>query len=361
MVSRVIRRLSTLIYKNQYVAEDVVQPGAFGHLKIALVTDHFTADCLSAECRVRIMTPGNFREVIREWKPDLVFVESAFHGVNSAWRYELVKQSKWLRVDRLKPIFHLIEFAKNSGIPTVFWNKDDGAYFDDFIDIAKDCDLVLTTDQDSLSRYEAQLPKATLVHVMQMPYQPAFHFFSGFHFTKNHACFVGSYYSRVFSERRNFLDMLFKASLSANMNIEVYDRNYYRVSRRFAFHFPKSPNLIRYPAVSNRETGTIYKTHSLSINVNSVVNSETMVSRRLLEILACGGIALTNPSKAVTREFAEFCLVVSNNEEAKAIFERMQKGPSINDLNRASAGAEYVRKHHTWAHRLTFICDLINL
>jgi spore maturation protein CgeB len=341
--------------------EDVTQPGPFGHLKIALVADHLTADCLSAECRVRSMTPNNFRKVISEWKPDVVFIESAFHGINGSWRYELAKQPKWLRVDRLKAILHLIEFAKNCRIPTVFWNKDDGAYFDDFIDIAKHCDLVLTADRDSLPKYEVQLPKGTPAHVMQMPYQPAFHSFSGFHFIKNHACFVGSYYSRILSERRNFLDMLFKANMSTGMNIEVYDRNYHRISRRFAFNFPELPNLIRHPAVSNRETGAIYKTHSLSINVNSVVNSETMVSRRLLEILACGGIALTNSNKAVTREFKEFCLVVSDADEAKALFERMQKGPTVNDLNRASAGAEYVRKHHTWAHRLELICDLINL
>jgi len=111
MVGRVIRKLSPLIYNYPHVAEDVVQPGAFGRLKVALVTDHFTADCLSAECRVRAMMPGNFGEVIGEWKPDLVFVESAFHGAKGSWRYKLAKQPRWLRLGQPKAIYRLIEFA----------------------------------------------------------------------------------------------------------------------------------------------------------------------------------------------------------------------------------------------------------
>jgi len=113
--------------------------------------------------------------------------------------------------------------------------------------------------------------------------------------------------------------------------------------------------------VSNRETAAIYKRHLLSINVNSVTDSETMVSRRLLEILACGGIVVTNPSKAVEREFADFCHVVSDAVEARALFKRMSHGPTQDDLERACAGAEYVAQHHTWAHRLADLCHMLKL
>jgi len=46
------------------------------------------------------MTPGNFETVIAAWKPDLVFVESAFHGAKGAWRYELARQPKILRLEQ---------------------------------------------------------------------------------------------------------------------------------------------------------------------------------------------------------------------------------------------------------------------
>lgn len=80
MIGRAIRKLGSLVYKYPEIPDAVERPGPFGRLKIAMVTDYFTADCLSAECRVKALTPGNFRMVIGEWKPDLIFVESAFHG-----------------------------------------------------------------------------------------------------------------------------------------------------------------------------------------------------------------------------------------------------------------------------------------
>src|ERR1700750_1078098 len=98
MVGRVIRKLGSLVSGYPRCPEDLERTGRFGRLKIALVTDYFTADCLSAECRVRTVSPASFKDVIGSWKPDLVFVESAFHGVDGSWRYELAKQPALLRL-----------------------------------------------------------------------------------------------------------------------------------------------------------------------------------------------------------------------------------------------------------------------
>ena len=361
MPARLIRKIGARVYSYPDARDATLLNGPFRHLKIALLTDQFTTDCLAEECQIRCLTPQNYVNVLLEWQPDLVFVETAFHGAGGAWRYELAKQPGWLLWRKPKAIFKLVRLAREQGVPTVFWNKDDGAYFDAFIHVAKAFDVVLTTDKDCLPKYRAALPPGVPVAVMSMPYQPVFHHFDGFHFDSPDACFAGSYYRRVLGGRRAFLDQLFQASGEAGMKIQVYDRNHHRLSRRFAFSFPKLPHLVVNPGVSNRETAAIYKRHLLSINVNSVTDSETMVSRRLLEILACGGIVVTNSSKAVEREFADFCHVVSDAAEAKALFERMAHGPTQADLERARAGAEYVAKHHRWAHRLEQICTLVGL
>ena len=86
-----------------------------------------------------------------------------------------------------------------------------------------------------------------------------------------------------------------------------------------------------------------------------------MVSRRLLEILACGGIAVSNPSLAIQTHFPDFCHVAHSGEELQALFERLQAGPNTDDLERAKSGAEYVAAHHTWAHRLEQICQTLRL
>jgi spore maturation protein CgeB len=361
MVGRVIRKLGSLVYDYPKVAEDIEHDGRFGRLKIALVSDYFTADCLSAECRVRIMTPGNYKTVMREWKPDLLFVESAFHGVDGSWRYELAKQPKFMRLTPPKAIHRLVDFAKSMGIPTVFWNKDDGPYFDAFIDVAKIFDYVFTTDSECLDRYRRQVPAHVPVNTLVMPYQPASHNFSGFNFTRNEACFTGSYYRRILNERRRFLDMMFDTCEHSQMRLNVFDRNHDRLSRHFEFRFPRNGHVHLHGKVPHRETAQVYKSHVISINVNSVTRSETMFSRRLVEILACGGIAVTNPSPAVDRYFRDFCHVIETQEEARELFARLRHGPSKIDLERAEAGATYVRQNHTWAHRLEEVCAVVKI
>ncbi|MGF6788701.1 CgeB family protein [Paraburkholderia sp. 35.1] len=361
MVGRVIRRLGSLVYDYPKVSEDVERDGPFGSLKIALVTDYFTADCLSAECRVRVMTPSNYRDVITNWKPDLVLAESAFHGVDGSWRYELAKQPKTLRLTKPTAIFRLVDFARKAGVPTVFWNKDDGPFFEAFIDVAKAFDYVFTTDEECLARYRQQVPAHVPVNTLIMPFQPAFHSFTGFNFTRNEVCFTGSYYRRILNERRRFLDMVFEICEHNEMPLNVFDRNHDRLSRHFEFRFPKTSQMRLHGKVPHRETANVYKSHAVSINVNSVTSSETMFSRRLLEILACGGIAVTNPSRAVDRHFRDFCHVVNTYEETCDLFARLRHGPSRADLDRAEAGAKYVRENHTWAHRLEEICAVVNL
>jgi hypothetical protein len=361
MVGRIIRKLGSLVYDYPGAMEDTVQPGRFGHLKIALVADYFTTDCLSAECRVCSMTPANFRQVMVEWKPDLVFVESAFHGVNGSWRYELAKQPKLLRLSKPKAIYDLVEFARARDIPTVFWNKDDGAFFDAFIAVAQVFDFIFTTDVDCIARYQARVPVHVPVNTLMMPYQPAFHYFTGFSFVRNEACFTGSYYRRILYERRQFLDMMFDVCEATGLWLNIYDRNHDRLSRHLEFRFPRGHYLRHHSKISYQKTAQIYRDHVVSLNVNSVTGSETMCSRRLLEILACGGIAVTNPSRSVNRFFRDYCHVVNTRDEATELMSRLRHGPSVDDRMRAEAGAHDVRQNHTWTHRLEKICAIVGI
>lgn len=359
MVGRIIRAFGRLYYDHPTVAKDIVATGPFAKLKIAVVADHFTTECLAMECSIRQVTPANYREVIDSWKPDLLFVESAFHGMQGTWRYELAKQPRWLRLTRPKAIFRVVEHARARRVPTVFWNKDDGAYFDEFIHVAKAFDAVFTTDEDCLQRYRQALPSGVPAQVLMMPYQPRLHAFEGFAFRHRAACFLGSYYQRILNDRRSFLDMMFAAMARTQTPLYVYDRNHGRLSSFREFSFPKHSHVHVRAKVSHARTARVYKSHEISLNVNSVTGSRTMISRRLVEILACGGIAVTNGSRAVSEHFKDFCHVIETADQALELLSRLKHGPSADDLQRAEAGAGYVRQHHTWAHRLEQVCATI--
>jgi len=86
-----------------------------------------------------------------------------------------------------------------------------------------------------------------------------------------------------------------------------------------------------------------------------------MYSRRLVENLACGGIAVTNPTQAVSRYFEEYCHVIRDEESLTELFSRLKRGPNEDDLMRVRAGAEYVEKEHAWAHRLQVVAHVLGL
>ena len=197
------------------------------------------------------------------------------------------------------------------------------------------------------------------VNTLMFPVQSATHHFTGFNFKYHRANFVGSYSHHVHDKRRIWQDLMFGALQDTDFGLTVIDRNSDRKSDNY--RYPVLPGLEVRSAIPHFKTAQIYKDYLVSLNVNTIEDSATMYSRRLVEILACGGIAVTNPSPAVDRYFREYCHIVRNTEEATALFCRLKHGPTADDLARAEAGALYVLAEHTWAHRLEEIVRVVGL
>ncbi len=289
---------------------------------------------------------------------DLLFVESAWQGRWNRWKYKIASYPDYpeRNNDKLKK---LVQKAKDRGIPTVFWNKEDGVHFDRFIDSAKLFDHVFTVDSNCIPKYKEVMGQDASVHTMMFAVQPKFHSFTGFNFKHNRANFVGSYSHHVHDERRELQDQLFGSASETGLGLTVFDRNSKRKSENY--RYPLLPNMNTLGAVKYPKTGQIYKDYLVSLNVNTVMDSPTMFSRRLVEILACGGIAVTTPALSVDEMFKDYCHVVHSPEEMQELFNRLKYGPSSDDLERARAGAEYVAKYHTWEHRLKEIARVVGL
>lgn len=327
-------------------------------LRIALVADELTGSCLQHEATVLHVTPLNYRWLLRMRRPDVLFVESAWQGLNNSWKYRVAAYPDEPRRTN-RALANMVSYARDLGIPTVFWNKEDGVHFERFIDSAKLFEHIFTVDENSVPRYRSLVPATTTVNTLLFPVQPATHHFSGFDFKHWRANFVGSYSTHIHGRRRVWQHMLFEAACKAGLGLTIVDRNSGR--RSGVYRYPALPDMEARPAVPHARTAQIYKDYLVSLNVNTVEDSATMYSRRLIEILACGGIAVTNPSPAVERYFGQFCHVVRDAGEASALFERLRSGPSRPDLERARAGAEYVLREHTWRHRLEEMAAVVGL
>ncbi|WP_390241966.1 glycosyltransferase family protein, partial [Campylobacter coli] len=128
------------------------------------------------------------------------------------------------------------------------------------------------------------------------------------------------------------------------------------------YRYPNFKGMQIYPSVEYEKTAEIYKKYLISLNVNTIENSPTMFSRRLIEIIACGGVAITNYTPAVEKYFKDYCYSFQTEEELKDILYRFEKdGLSESDKIKLKNGAEFIAKNHTWKQRLKQIVDTIGI
>lgn len=326
-------------------------------LKIAIISDELTQESLELECRLYKLTPLNYRFVLQFCKPDILLVESCWNGYRGSWKYKVASYPDVPKRTN-KTLLKVIDFAKQKGIPTVFWNKEDDIHFDRFINSAKHFDYILTVDQNCVAKYQDIVGEHAKIKPFMFAVQPAFHNFTGFNFKYQRANFVGSYSKHVHPIRKIWQDMMFEVAQQST-GLTLIDRNSERKSNNY--RYPSSSNIEIKPAIPYFKTADIYKDYMFSLNVNTIVNSPTMFSRRLIEIIACGGIVVTNPSLAVQIHFAEFCNIVETTEQAQELFGKWAKdGPSKQDLEKAEAGAIFIVQNWTWEHRLKELMDFVN-
>lgn len=322
--------------------------GPFGSLKVGLVADELTRSCLALECRVRHLSPKNFRRVIDDWRPDLIFVESAWHGHRNAWKYGLASYEG--HQDRTNSnLADLLKYARLKNINAIFWNKEDSVHYKRFISTASLFEYIFTVDQNCLSLYQKDVPGLKHVGVMMFPVQGLTHFLKresgppiGF------SSFVGSYSSHVHERRRGWQDRLF--DVFSPHGLDIYDRNSRRKSKNY--RYPLRAGMRVFGAVPYHQTADLFRRYKVNLNVNTIEDSPTMYSRRLIEIISVGGVAVSTPSAAVSRLFSEYCQIVDSRESMAAALELI-KGQKYSELvERARAGASYIAQNHTWTNRL---------
>ncbi|MBE0501920.1 MAG: glycosyltransferase [Desulfuromonadales bacterium] len=322
---------------------------------MALISDELTRSCLQHECKIFNVTPLNYKLVLKLWKPDLLFVESAWQGAGNSWEYKIAAFPD--RPERSNIMLRkVVAYARDLGIPSVFWNKEDSVHFERFISSASLFDTIFTVDTGCVDLYRQRIDRDIMVNSLMFAVQPKIHNFTGVGKRVSSANFVGSYSRHLHDRRRERQDMLLFAA-SSTFGLTVYDRNSNRKSVNY--RYPDYAGIECKKRVPHHKTADIYKNFLVSLNLNTVDDSETMVSRRLLEILACGGLAVTTPARSVEKHFKDYCYVVDSTAEAEELFFRLRSGYAPQDMAMMEGGAEFILKNHTYAHRLQTILEAI--
>jgi len=327
-------------------------------MKIALISDDLTRISLKVEDGISIynITPLNYMWILKYKKPDFLFVESAWNGYKESWKYKIASYEDHPKRNNNK-LKKVVEYAKSLNIPTVFWNKEDSVHFDRFIESAILFDYIFTVDENAIDMYKSltDVPVDTLMFAIQ----PKIHNFSGFNYKYKKINFVGSYSKHIHYKRREWQDMFFKTCCENDFDIDVYNRNSERNQKIYGY--PKFECLKEKNKIDYKKTVNVYKDYMISLNINTIVDSPTMFSRRLLEILACGRICITNPSLAIDNLFKDYVYVVNNKQELEALLRRFKSIGIEKEYDKLESASQYIAQYHTWKCRLREVYKVLGL
>lgn len=329
-----------------------VSDPTFGEVRVLMIADEFTQSAFSYEWTVAEATPDDWLDVIQQFEPHFVFVESAWEANHGAWRYQFVGPSA-----PRKEVVRLTEHCRTAGIPTVFWNKEDPPHFEDFLETARLFDHVFTTDGDMVPQYKVRLGHHR-VSLLPFAAQPKLH--NPARVEKlardREIVFGGMYFRDKYPERREQMDMLLPEA--KKLGLDIFSRNDGADSR---YRFPeKFVDSVR-GSLPYSQMVSAYHAYKIVVNVNSVIDSESMCARRVFEATACGAAVVTTPTPAVERFFGQDLLTFVS--DASSAFHRMRTLSRSEELRtrRVHKAQRQIWEHDTYRHRAQDVMKAVGL
>lgn len=272
----------------------------------------------STEFHLKPLSREGAEEQICNEQADFVFLESAWAGNNNAWQYAFT--SPGLQHANAKKLVKAISIIqKRKDLPLAIWNKEDPLHYDRFLPIMKQADHIFTTDSNMIAKYQADTDAKT---VTALPFGANLELCNPvgrYREPEETICFAGSYYSEGHEERNR--QMGFILDPIVNHNGVIYDRMSKLGNPRY--YFPEKFHPFIRDAVGFDEVTKLYRRFKAFLNVNTIINSETMMSRRVYEILASGTPVISAPSQAIEAQFDGIVQVAANSREANEATERL--------------------------------------
>ncbi len=310
-------------------------------LKIAGVMDEFTYHSYAPEAEVLQLHPEAWEQQLGEFKPDLLFIESAWQGLDGLWKTKISNAKEEIQ--------GAIKWCNLNNVPTIFWNKEDPVHFGTFLPIASMVDFVFTTDIDCIPKYKQRVGHKN-VFLLPFAAQPKTHNPIEKFARKDAFNFAGSYYLRYPERQRDFASLM--DTVQQFRGVEVYDRNFDNPHPHYTF--PEKYKKFILGKLPFTEIDKAYKGYRYGINMNTIKQSQTMFARRVFELLASNTVVVSNFSRGVRLLFGD--LVVSS-DDASQLKNRLDVICKEDENYRKFRlqGLRKVLSEHTYSHRLSYI------
>ncbi|MFP7722466.1 glycosyltransferase family protein [Lysobacter sp. A3-1-A15] len=310
-------------------------PASVREARVAIIADEFTCADLQSHCHMLALSRKRWRQDLEQFKPHIVLVESAWKANRGDWAGHVESASPELR--------SVLQFCRTQGIPTVFWNKEDPVHYDHFFRTASLFDHVATTDVDCIQSYRAALGHD---RVFLLPFgvdplrrNPVT---SG---ARRNACsFAGSWYPQ-YPRRNESLQTLCEV-VGGYVPVDIYDRDSAAGSG-----FPDGLRELVAGSLPFNAIDVAYKGYRYGITLNSAPDSQTMIARRLFDLMASGTVVVSNYSRAVRLLFGDLVICADDPAELRRQWEHLHASPGRVEATRVAA-LRKVLGEHTVEHRL---------
>lgn len=310
-------------------------------IKVATILDKFSESAFGYEWDNKPLSLENWEAELDGCQ--LLFVESAWAGNSGDWAYCLTGETA-----PRKSVIDLTAKAREKGIPSIFWNKEDPPHFSDFLETAALFDVVLTTDSACVARYKELLGHEN-VGTLPFAAQPKIHnpIRPGKIKRDKDVAFGGMYFAHKFPERRAQMEYLLPAA--NKFNFDIFSR---QLDGDENYQFPKPYHANVVGSLSYESMLSAYHAYSVFLNVNSVTSSSTMCARRVFEIIASGAAVVSAPSPAIANYFPNGLVPMPDDEKStyQEIRALLQPGGYREKL--VHKAQRLIWQNHTFGHRV---------
>jgi spore maturation protein CgeB len=317
----------------------------YPQLNIACILDTFSYSMFKDVANFYQLTPANWKNTFKNNQIDLLFVESIWSGYKESW-LGFRNKSKYKNYEAYKIINH----CKDNGITTVFWNKEDPVHFDSYIDYAKLFEYVFTTDSNMIDKYKSVV-KHEKVFTLIFSINPKIHNpINKKVLPQKDILFTGTYYSNH-NDRIKDLEMMLRPTI--NFKLDIFSRHP-QTPNQIEYRFPKQYQPYIRGSLPYHKMVDKYKEYKIMLNVNTVHNSPTMFSRRVIEALACETLVISSYNKAIDNILSDIVPMSKTKEDTTRLINQFLN----NDYMRIKLTKKSLReifRNHTVKHRLNYV------
>ena len=270
--------------------------------RIGIIADEFLYQSLEVAADFRPITPTNYETVIADI--DLLLVVTTWRGLNGEWTGLAGAKSR----PRALVEKEIIPLAKSKGIPVAFYSKEDPPNYKQFLSLAYQADFIFTSAEEMIPQYEKDLPHKVPIEALRFGVNYEIHNPLGcLNHNGHELVFAGSWMAHKYQERSEAGEKIFDGIIDAEKPFFAVDRNLNLDPKKFKnlerYMYPEKYLENLHAPIDHESLQRLQKLLPLAVNLNSVVNSQTMFANRIVELLAMGTLILSNHSAGVNSRY----------------------------------------------------------